>query len=81
MELTWKSTLLLAVLAGLATWWLEQKFAGAVSAVAAPVAGAAHAAAHADPLAGGSVWTAAQNYMEIPLGGSTAAVERWVQGT
>lgn len=76
MELTWKSTLLLAVLASVVAWWLEQKVAAGVSAVAAPVV----AVAQADPLAHGSVWSAIQDSVEVPLGGSSAAVARWIQG-
>ena len=81
MELTWRSTLLLAVLAGVTTWYLEQKLAGVVSDVAAPVVSAVHGAVEADPLAGGSVWNTLKDSVEVPMGASSAAVDRWVTGT
>ncbi len=76
MELTWKSTLLLTVMAALAAWWLEQKIKSAAATVVAPVVDAANGAAQADPLAHGSVWAALENAIEIPVGGSSAAVAR-----
>lgn len=80
MTLTWKSTLLLTVLGGLIVWYVEREVTRAAAVVVRPVVAAAQGAANADPLSHGSVWTTLQNALEMPIGGSTAAVDRWVQG-
>ena len=80
VELTWKSTLLLAVVSGLLVWILERKLGKVLGAVAAPVTAVATKAAAADPLGTGTVWDTLQNALEVPVGGSTDAVRRWLAG-
>lgn len=80
MTLTWRSTLLLTVVAGLTLWYLERELSRAAAAVVQPVVSAAQGVADADPLARGSVWDTIRDAVEIPVGGSTAAVDRWIRG-